>query len=103
MIEIVEKSPITTWISDQSVIKGLLRYQTEWWEQGQYRMEKITGYITLVKKNHFLSGFQQKVFDYLDARGLEYSFESPEYSTSCQQPKLEGIDFKSWLQEDNPD
>lgn len=99
MIKIIEKSPVTTWISDPSVIKNLLRYRVEWWGQGPYRMEKEFGYVTLVKKNHFLSGFQQRVFNYLNARKIEYSFESPKYSVICQQPKLEGIDFKAWLQD----
>lgn len=99
MIQIIEKSPVTTWISDQSVVKDLLRYKTEWWVQGPYRKEKRTGYTTLVKKNHFLSGFQRRVFDHLDARGIEYSFEAPGYDMPQRPPKIDGIDFESWLQD----
>lgn len=100
MIKIIEKSPVTTWISEPKAIRNFLRYETEWWVQGPYRKEKKTAYVSLVKKGgHFLSGFQDRVFGYLDDRGIEFTFEKPDYVIPCKQPKLEGIDFGSWLQD----
>lgn len=95
MIKIVEKSPVTTWISEPEVIKNFLHYEAEWWEQGPYRMEKRTAHVSLVKKGgHFLSGFQKRVFGYLDDRGMEYTFEKPDYEIRTGVPRLKGIEFR---------
>ena len=100
MVRIIEKSPVTTWISAPETISGFLRYETEWWVQGPYKKEKRIKHVSLVKKwGCFLSGFQDRVFGYLDDKGIEYTFEGPNYDMPHRQPDLEGIDFESWLQD----
>lgn len=96
MVRIIEKSPVTTWISAPETISGFLRYETEWWVQGPYRKERRTAQVSLVQKGgHFLSGFQERVFKYLDDRGIEYSFEGiSDYGIDIRNPELKGIEFR---------
>lgn len=95
MITITEKSPVITHISDESVIKEYLSYKYEWWRQGPFHKIKEEGIFPLVKKGYFLSGFQQRVFDYLDRRGIEYTFEGRDYGIKIQTPELKGIEFRT--------
>ena len=95
MIKIVERNPVTTWISDRSMIEDFLTYEYEWWVDGLYHKEKKTATYSLVNKNGtFLSGFQKRVFDYLSRRRVEFEFESPDYGIEAGEPKLKGIEFR---------
>jgi len=100
MLEIIEKTPVTTWISDEKPIKEYLRYEYEWWRQGPFRKEKEVHRAPLVKKGYFLSGFQDRVMSYLDRKGMEFEFKKPDYGIEePKEPELEGIDFEAWLQD----
>jgi len=94
MIQIVEKTPVTTWISDEKPIKEYLRYEYEWWRQGPFRKEKEVHRAPLVKKGYFLSGFQDRVISYLDRKGMEFEFKKPDYGIEVGLAALEGIEFR---------
>lgn len=95
MIRIVERDPVTTLISDPAEVRCVLKYRHEWWRQGQFRKEKRVSEVPLVKGHTFYSGFQRRVCEHLDRRGLKWELEKPSYPLSIGEPALKGITFRN--------
>ena len=101
MLKIIEKNPVTTHISDGSVIKELLSYKAEYWKnivtkEGMVlkRKEKKIYYKSLVAKGLFLAGFQQRVFQFLKQKQIPFEFDKPDYKIKGKVGDLKGITFR---------
>jgi superfamily II DNA or RNA helicase len=87
-------------ISHPQFITDLLSFNSEYWTEGQFAKVKGTYRKKLVKKDgFFLTGFLEKVRNFLDSKNIPYDLIENEFAgydlSYKKEPSLPGIDFRS--------